>query len=73
MTRSKVLFIRLRLGMVVSVFVSLLPSPAIFAASAPMMVESLDQLYEKAKKEGGRLTIYAALSAKSMEAICRRL
>lgn len=68
MTGSKVLFSGLGLGMVICVFVSFFP-PCIFAASAPPTAESLDQLHEKAKKEGGKLTIYAALSAKSMEVI----
>lgn len=40
-----------------------------FAASAPAKAESLDQLYERAKKEGGKLSIYAALSQKSMDVI----
>jgi len=31
--------------------------------------ESLDQLYEKAKREGGNLTLYAPLSARTMEVI----
>jgi iron(III) transport system substrate-binding protein len=40
-----------------------------FAAGAPGAAESIDQLYEKAKKEGGKLTLYAALSANSIEVI----
>jgi ABC-type glycerol-3-phosphate transport system substrate-binding protein len=43
--------------------------PVVLAASAPGPGESIDQLYEKVKKEGGRLTIYAALSARSTEVI----
>jgi iron(III) transport system substrate-binding protein len=43
--------------------------PAVYGAAAPGSTESLDQLYEKAKKEGGRLMVYAALSARSMEVI----
>jgi ABC-type glycerol-3-phosphate transport system substrate-binding protein len=39
------------------------------AAGAQVPGESIDQLYEKVKKEGGKLTIYAALSARSMEII----
>ena len=31
--------------------------------------ESMDELYEKAKKEGGQLTLYIALSARSEEII----
>jgi len=41
----------------------------VFGAAAPTKVESLEELYEKAKKEGGKLTLYAALSQKSMEVI----
>jgi iron(III) transport system substrate-binding protein len=45
----------------------------IFAASAPpgaaVKTESIDELYEKAKKEGGQLTLYIALSARSEEII----
>lgn len=39
-----------------------------WAAAAPTKTESLDEIYEKAKKEG-KLTIYAALSANSIEVI----
>jgi hypothetical protein len=39
------------------------------AAGAQVSGESIDQLYEKVKKEGGKLTVYAALSARSMEII----
>jgi iron(III) transport system substrate-binding protein len=44
-----------------------------FAASASsspaVKAESIDELYEKAKKEGGQLTLYIALSARSEEII----
>jgi iron(III) transport system substrate-binding protein len=40
-----------------------------FAAGAPSAAESIDQLYEQAKKEGGKLTLYAALSANSIQVI----
>jgi iron(III) transport system substrate-binding protein len=43
-----------------------------FAASASSRTpqgESLEELYEKAKKEGGQLTLYIALSARSEEII----
>jgi len=40
----------------------------VFAAGAPAG-ESLDQLYEKAKKEGGKVTLYAPLSSRAMEVI----
>jgi iron(III) transport system substrate-binding protein len=39
------------------------------AASAPAKTESLDELYEKAKKEGGRLNLYASLSGASIDVI----
>jgi len=39
------------------------------AASAPTKVDSLDELHEKAKKEGGKLNLYASLSANSIEVI----
>jgi hypothetical protein len=39
------------------------------AASAPTKAESLDELYEKAKKEGGKLSLYASLSGASVEVI----
>jgi hypothetical protein len=40
------------------------------AASAPTSkVDSLDELYEKTKKEGGKLNLYASLSANSIEVI----
>jgi iron(III) transport system substrate-binding protein len=64
MTRHNARLIYCGLAMVLYTFVSLLTLPGAFAASA----ESLDPLYEKAKKEG-KLTIYAALSARSMEVI----
>jgi iron(III) transport system substrate-binding protein len=57
------------LGVVLGVFVSLLSVSTVFAAGAPATSESLDALYEKVKKEGGKLTIYAALSARSTEVI----
>jgi iron(III) transport system substrate-binding protein len=47
--------------------------PASFAASAPSAgaskSESMDELYDKAKREGGQLTLYIALSARSEEVI----
>src|SRR3989304_6374999 len=39
------------------------------AASAPTKVESLEELYEKAKKEGGKRNLYVALSQRSTEVI----
>jgi len=46
-------------------------SPALptSTAGAQTRAESLDDLYEKAKKEGGKLTLYIALSARSSEVI----
>jgi iron(III) transport system substrate-binding protein len=46
--------------------------PGAWAGSAPRAAgaaESLDEPYEKAKKEGGQLTLYIALSARSEEVI----
>ena len=43
-------------------------SDASAAASTPArQAESMDELYEKAKKEGAELTLYIALSARSEE------
>lgn len=39
------------------------------AASAPTKVESLDELHEKAKREGGKLNLYASLSSASIDGI----
>ncbi len=44
-------------------------APAARAAGAPAKVDSLDELHEKAKKEGGKLNLYASLSANSIEVI----
>ena len=52
---------------------SSLGADAAFAASAPSTSgaksESIDELYERVKKEGGQLTLYIALSARSEEVI----
>ena len=37
------------------------------AASAPARAESLDELYERARKEGGKLNLYASLSSASID------
>jgi len=66
MTRYNVLLNCFGLGIALYIFVSILTIPAALAAGAP--VESLDSLHEKAKKEG-KVTIYAALSSRSMEVI----
>jgi iron(III) transport system substrate-binding protein len=60
---------RVGLGIVVLVGASILSLSTVFAAGGPAAAESIDQLYEKVKKEGGKLTVYAALSARSMEVI----
>jgi iron(III) transport system substrate-binding protein len=63
-------FNRVGLGIVAVVGASILGlSTTVFAAAAPAAAESIDQLYEKAKKDGGKVTVYAALSARSMEVI----
>jgi iron(III) transport system substrate-binding protein len=53
----------------VFIFVCVFALSNVFAASAPGATDSIDQLYEKVKKEGGKLTVYAALSATSIEVI----
>jgi iron(III) transport system substrate-binding protein len=60
---------RVGLGIVACIAVFIFALPAVLAAGAPGPGESMDQLYEKVKKEGGKLTLYAALSARSMEII----
>jgi iron(III) transport system substrate-binding protein len=60
---------RLGLAIVALVGAAVLGFSTVFAASAPGAAESIDQLYEKVKKDGGKLTVYAALSARSMEVI----
>jgi len=65
----KALYKCIGLGIVFYCFVFILPSSLIFAAGAPAPAETLDQLYEKARKEGGRLSLYAPLSNRSMEVI----
>jgi ABC-type glycerol-3-phosphate transport system substrate-binding protein len=42
---------------------------AVFAAGAPTKSESFDELHEKAKKEGGKLNLYASLSGNSIDVI----
>ena len=63
---------RLRIGVTGCLLVAALTffgGSVVFGAAAPTKAESLEELYEKAKKEGGKLTLYAALSQKSMEVI----
>jgi iron(III) transport system substrate-binding protein len=54
---------------ILNFFAAILCFSSAFAASAPAPTESLDQVYEKAKKEGGQITLYAPLSNKAMEVI----
>ena len=54
---------------IVSFLLSISCFSFVFAAGAPGTGESLDQLYEKAKKEGGKITLYAPLSSRAMEVI----
>jgi iron(III) transport system substrate-binding protein len=69
MTRRSALSNWLGLSIGLYVFVSFLSLPAVFPASAPTSGESIDQVYEKAKKEGGKVTVYAPFSNRSMEVI----
>ena len=57
------------LSLVIYALVSLLSLPPLLAASAPASDESIDQVYEKAKKEGGKVTVYAPFSNRSIEVI----
>jgi len=69
MTRRSALSNGLGLSICLYVFASLLSLPAVLAASASSSGESIDQVYEKAKKEGGKVTVYAPFSNRSMEVI----
>ncbi len=63
---------RLEIGVTGCLLVAVLTffgGSVVFAAAAPTKPESLDELYEKAKKEGGKLTLYVALSQRSIEVI----
>ena len=42
---------------------------AAFPAASPAATDSIAELHDKAKKEGGKLTLYAPLSARAMEVI----
>jgi iron(III) transport system substrate-binding protein len=59
----------LTIHFVICVCAALLAFYVVFAVSTAGAAESIDELYEKVKKEGGKLTLYAALSARSMEVI----
>jgi iron(III) transport system substrate-binding protein len=69
MTRRSALSNWFGLSIGLYIFVAFLSLPAVFAASAPTSGESIDQVYEKAKKEGGKVTVYAPFSNRSMEVI----
>lgn len=49
-----------------ALFVSSMPG---FAAAAAVPAESLESLHDKAKSEGGKLTLYMPLSNRAMEVI----
>ena len=54
---------------VLQLFLVLMSVPYVFAASAAAPGETIDQLYERAKKEGGKVTVYAPFSNRSIEVI----
>jgi iron(III) transport system substrate-binding protein len=56
-------------NLVVALILTVSAISAAHAASAPAKSESFDELYDKAKKEGGKLNLYASLSANSIEVI----
>ncbi len=51
------------------ILLALLYLALVLAPGAATAAESLDQLHDKAKQEGGKLTLYAPLSARTMEVI----
>ena len=55
----------LRLGIILCI----LSLPAAFPARSPAATDPITELHEKAKKEGGKLTLYAPLSARAMNVI----
>jgi iron(III) transport system substrate-binding protein len=69
MNRLTAVLNRFGSSVAVYVFVSLLSLSPVFAAGAPAPAESLDQLADKVKKEGGKVTVYAPYSNRSMEVI----
>ncbi len=69
MTRLTALSNRFGLSVVIYVLISLWPLSPLFAANAPASSETLDQLHEKAKKEGGNVTVYVPFSNRSIEVI----
>src|ERR1043165_4756977 len=54
---------------VLQLFLVLMSVPHALAASAAAPAETIDQLYERAKKEGGKVTVYAPYSNRSIEVI----
>src|ERR1044072_8034095 len=56
-------------SLAVFVWLNIRGMPPAYGASAPTKIDSHDELYEKAKKEGGKLNLYASLSANSIEVI----
>jgi hypothetical protein len=65
MTQHMFLLHRFCLGIVLYSLLSIWALPAVYGAAA----ESFDELHQKATKEGGKLTIYAALSAASAPSV----
>lgn len=57
------------IGCLLLLSLTLLGASATCAASAATKMDSLEELHEKAKKEGGKLTLYVALSQRSTEVI----
>jgi iron(III) transport system substrate-binding protein len=69
MTRLTALSNRFGLSVVIYVLISLWSLSPLFAAYAPTSSETLEQLHEKAKKEGGNVTVYVPFSNRSIEVI----
>lgn len=69
MTRPRPIAKWLGLSVAMIVFTALLARAPVWAASAAAPAESLDQLAERVKKEGGKVTVYASLSNRSIEVI----
>ena len=67
--RHSLLLNPLRLNVGACILACVFSVSNLFAASTPGASDSIDQLHEKAKKEGGKLTLYAALSANSIKVI----
>jgi iron(III) transport system substrate-binding protein len=52
-----------------AIVLGILSLPAVLPTASPAATDSIGELHEKAKKEGGKLTLYAPLSARAMEVI----